>query len=154
MGVDVVGKTKEALNKIPFLEERVTTDLEALHERQLSEKNEELNMLQQQVEGLEAEVESKEQTITDLEEEVAGLTKEMKESEEEATEEPDEKWKEVATSYSEMKPKKCCLYFRKKWKKNIVISILKQVDAEVRGEILAAMDPEIAASFTESFLVE
>lgn len=67
-----------------------------------------------------------------------------------AEQEEDEKVKEYAASYSSMKPARAAAIFEEMQDNlNLVARILMTMDTEHRGDILAAMDPAIAAKLTK-----
>lgn len=69
--------------------------------------------------------------------------------------EEDAEMKELAASYSNIKPKQAAAIFEKMTDNlNLVSRILSTMNAEDRGAILGAMDPEVAAKITKIMLPE
>ncbi|GAB2563516.1 MotE family protein [Gracilibacillus alcaliphilus] len=150
MGVDVAKHTKEALNKVPFIQELVTTDEEAYYENQITQRDRSIEQLETKVEELEAELGAREDTITGLEEEVATLsteTVELNGSEEtEEEQEEDQHIKELSKSFLSMKPKEAAPIIEN-LADDIALPLLNMLDSETRGKIFAQMDVEVAANY-------
>ncbi|KAB8138739.1 hypothetical protein F9U64_03735 [Gracilibacillus oryzae] len=150
MGVDVAGYSKEALNKVPFLSETVMTDEEEVFDQQLAEKDETILTRDEEISSLQTQLQEKDQQIGDLQEEIASLSEQMAEQQNdiEATAVAEESDQEITASFEEMKPKTAAPIIEN-LDNQLAISILNQLDSKVRGEILAEMEPETAANYTE-----
>ncbi|WP_208592494.1 MotE family protein [Gracilibacillus suaedae] len=155
MGVDVGKYTKETLNKVPFIDEQVTTDQEELHANQLEEKDQQIDKLQEELDALQYEVQTKDGTISELEEEISDLSSqivELEDAQENDTENSDS-IDELAASFTAMKPKTAAPILET-MEADIAVPLLRQLDSEVRGEILGGMDPEIAAEYSDLLVNE
>ncbi|MDX8046939.1 hypothetical protein SH601_13175 [Gracilibacillus sp. S3-1-1] len=152
MGVDVSKHTKEALNKIPFISEYVTTDEEELHANQLADRDHQISMLEEEVESLQADNQLKDSTIAELEEEVATMSEQATEVDEEETTETSgttsDSVKEISKSFAAMKPKEAAPIIET-MENDVAIPLLREIKADERGKILAEMDPEVAANLAD-----
>ncbi len=155
MGVDVGKYTKETLNKVPFIDEQVTTDQEELHANQLAEKDQQIENLQEEIDALQYEAQTKDGTISDLEEEISDLSSELVELEDAQDSDTEnlDAFDELAASFAAMKPKTAAPIMET-METDIAVPLLRQLDSEVRGEILGEMDPEIAAEYSDLLVNE
>ncbi|UOQ47875.1 hypothetical protein MUN88_17740 [Gracilibacillus caseinilyticus] len=153
--VNVTKFTKETINKIPFLEDTVTTDKEELHENQLLAKEDTITQLEGQMEELEAEVQTKTDTIEELETTVSSLNEQLNQTsnEEEASEDDNQAFQEMSVTFEEMKPKNAADILAN-MEQATVIPVLEQLDAEVRAEILSEMEAEMAATYSAELLAQ
>ncbi|SHN16215.1 MotE family protein [Gracilibacillus kekensis] len=155
MGIDISKYTKETLNKVPFIEEQVTTDSEELFENNLAKKDQEISNLEEELEVVQYEAQGKDSTISELEEEIENLTTQLAELEQQATESTDvgSGYQELSESFSAMKPKVAAPIIEN-MENTIALPLLRELDAEIRGEILGEMEPEIAADYSDLLVNE
>ncbi|WP_067729385.1 MotE family protein [Oceanobacillus damuensis] len=156
-GFDVIDWAKEKGDNIPVVSELVTTEeekAEAMDEQQvqaaLDSKDNEIIQLNRTITDLEATINSMEQEILKLENNLQSA-----EAEEEPTEENTEKQGVgiVTDSYEEMKSKQAALILQNMEMETAVL-ILQEISYEARGDILEAMDPENAATFTQLLIAD
>ncbi len=155
MGIDISKYTKDTLNKVPFIEDNVTTDEEELYENNIAQKEQEIASLEEELEVVQYETQSKDSTIEELEEEVENLTTQLAELEQEETETSNnvDAYEELSESFGSMKPKTAAPIVEN-MENAIAIPLLRQIDPEVRGEILGEMDPAIAAEYSNLLVNE
>lgn len=153
MGVDINKEVKETLNKIPFLEEHVSTEEEVLETNQLARKEETITHLEEEIEVLEYELQAKEKEISELEDEINNLTDQMTQLEElqAAASNNSDAYKEMSESFTEMKAKTAASIMEN-MDHDIAIQLLLELDTEARGNILGAMNPETAADYTKQLV--
>ncbi|WP_058307813.1 MotE family protein [Gracilibacillus massiliensis] len=155
MGIDISKYTRETLNKIPFIEESVTTDQEELYQNNMAKKEEEIASLEEQYETVQVEVQSKDSTIEELEEEIENLTTQLAELEQQKAENTDDSsaYQGLTESFSAMKPKTAAPIIEN-MENTVALPLLRELDPEIRGEILGEMDPEIAADYSDLLVNE
>lgn len=155
MGVDINKYAKETLNKIPFLEEHVSTDEELLETNQLAHQEETITNLEEEIEVLEYELQTKENEVSELEEEITHLSDQITQLEElqAATTVNTDAYKEMSQSFIEMKAKTAASILEN-MDHDIAIQLLIALDTESRGNILGEMNPEIAADYTKRIVNE
>ncbi|GGM21409.1 hypothetical protein GCM10011351_04080 [Paraliobacillus quinghaiensis] len=154
MGIDVIAKSKEVANQIPFLSSVVVTEEEANVEREITNYESQISKKDQQIRTLEAELSNHEQTIEELNQEVVKLTNQVEEVFEEETtnqEVNSEKLDKLTKSYEEMDAEKAAAILTN-ITSELAASLLQQMNNEARGSILSEMDAEIAADLTQLLL--
>lgn len=153
MGIDVLAKSKEIANQIPFLSKVVTTEEEAGQEREQAKYENQLTEKDQEIEDLTAEVSSQEQTIDDLNQEIVKLTNQLEDEESnESSEEQlseDENLQKLTKSYEEMDPEKAAPILANV-EQALATNILREMKDDSRGAILSAMEAETAATLTQA----
>ncbi|WP_156289065.1 MotE family protein [Oceanobacillus salinisoli] len=155
-GIDVINWAKEKGDNIPVVSNLVTTEEEAEiksrenhFEQTIEDKDEEIEQLNQNISDLEM-------VISDLEQEMVRL--ERAQSEQDALEEANiegqmnEAVKTVAKSYEEMDRVQAAVILENMEDRTSIVTILKEVPNDIRGEILQEMDPEIAADITQRLM--
>ncbi|WP_163536797.1 hypothetical protein [Gracilibacillus sp. YIM 98692] len=152
MGVDVLTQSKQALNQVPFIQEKVLTSEEERYVNQLTEQEEMIEAKDSEMDSLQAEIITKEKTIQDLESQVEQLQQQLMEQENVDEINPaDETTQELATSFENMKPS-AAASIMEEMENGAAMPLLRQMDAEARGEILAEMAPDAAAVYTDLFM--
>ena len=154
MGIDVIAKSKEVANQIPFLSSVVVTEEEANEESEITNYESQISEKDQQIRTLETEVANHKQTIETLNQEIVKLTNQVEEAIEAETanqEVNSEKLEKLTKSYEEMDAVKAAPILTN-ITPELAASILEQMNDEERGSILSEMDAEIAADLTQLLL--
>lgn len=153
-GVDVNGWLKSAGKKVPVISSMITTEEEKSYE-ELEEKFNELKTEHDTTKNsYVTEIESYKSTIEQLRDEIEELeaqlqfVKENNEDDPSLTASEEEMIKKMSASFKTMKPKQAALIFAD-LDKNIAVELLNTVSNDVRGKILEAMEPKLAAELTE-----
>lgn len=148
IGVDVIGTTKETLNKIPVVNEWVTTDEEELIENQIERKETTIVELEDKLEAISSESASKDQTIEKLQSEIDNLVAKLenKDNQPDSQAENNEANKKLVKSFTEMKAKQAAPIIEE-MNQELVIEILHQLNEKTVAGILAEMEPEVAARY-------
>lgn len=150
-GVNVGDWVKKTGSKIPVVSTVIKTDEEKNLEKQNAEATQTINKQNEEIAQLTDEIESLQTINEELEQEIVKLEKA---NENNTSKEPDEETetvnmvKQASTSFKDMDPEKAAPIFQS-LEKSSAVSILKELSNDVRGEILAEMDPELAAELTE-----
>ncbi|HLS20412.1 MAG TPA: hypothetical protein VK056_01975 [Bacillota bacterium] len=153
-GVDVNSWLKNTGKKVPVISAMITTD----EEKSYQELEEKFNELKDEhdttTNSYLTEIESYKSTIEQLENEIDKLeaqlefAKDNSEEETSLTASDEEMIKKLSASFKTMKPKQAALIFSD-LDKNIAVELLNTVSNDVRGKILEAMEPKLAAELTE-----
>jgi len=149
-GVDVSGWTKDRVSSIPVLsslvpedeENTVEEDTEQVQTR-VAEKDAEIDQLQEEIRGLETTIERLNQDIVKLEnrnEQNNDLPNEEEHSSESTS--------SMSGTFKDMDNEQAALILQN-LDEETAMSILNEVSNKVRGQILEAMDPEVAADLTQ-----
>lgn len=156
-GIDVNGWLKNTGQKIPVVSSMITTE----EEKSYAELEEEYVALQEEhlstKETLQSEIDAYEEIIEKLEDEIEKLEAKLDFDEEQAEEDgkleasETDMVKKLAASFKSMKPKQAALIIAD-LDQNIAIEILNTLSNDVRGKILEAMEPKVAAELTELLL--
>lgn len=154
VGVDVTGWMKEKGSNIPVVSSLVTTDEEKDLKRQLEQANETIESQAEEIEALNQEIEHLEGIIEDLELEMERIEN-RNESEESLLEDSDltdeEEIKRVASSFRKMDPESAAQIIQNLDQTN-AIAILSNLSGDVRGDILAEMEPRQAAEIMTAMM--
>ena len=154
VGVDVTGWMKEKGSNIPVVSSLVTTDEEKDLQRQLEQANETIESQAEEIEALNQEIEHLEGIIEDLELEMERIEN-RNESEESLLEDSDltdeEEIKRVASSFRKMDPEDAAQIIQNLDQTN-AIAILSNLSGDVRGDILAEMEPRQAAEIMTAMM--
>ncbi|TGB04805.1 MotE family protein [Halobacillus salinus] len=150
LGINVFEQAEKYANQVPGLSQMVTTEDEKVIEGQTSELEATIANNNAQIEQLEQEVSGKDATIDDLNLQIEKLEKEL-ESSKEAKEDTSEQVSDLATSFQGMDAEQAAPILSN-MSEALAIDVLQEISSEERGEILGAMDPEVAASLASSFL--
>lgn len=154
VGVDVTGWMKEKGSNIPVVSSLVTTDEEKDLKRQLEQANETIESQAEEIEALNQEIEHLEGIIEDLELEMERIEN-RNESEESLLEDSDltdeEEIKRVASSFRKMDPEDAAQIIQNLDQTN-AIAILSNLSGDVRGDILAEMEPRQAAEIMTAMM--
>ncbi|MFA1820673.1 MotE family protein [Virgibacillus oceani] len=149
-GVDVSGWAKDRVSSVPVLsklvseEETMTVEEDAQQtQARVAEKDAEIDQLQEEIRGLETTIENLNQDIVRLE----NRNEQNNEStnEEEQASDP---MSSMSGTFKDMDHEQAALILQN-MDEETAISILNEVSNKVRGQILEAMDPEIAADLTQ-----
>ncbi|ENH98237.1 hypothetical protein J416_00789 [Gracilibacillus halophilus YIM-C55.5] len=154
MGIDVVSKSKDVLNQVPFISEKITTDEEASQQSELEEKDSTIEEKNNQISNLESQIAEKDSQIEQLQSEVEELSTQLSEMEAENSEESGpstESVEEYVTSFEAMDPETAAPIIEN-MENQLALATLQSMGSEVRGEILAAMESETAATFADQLL--
>mgnify|MGYP001351504957 FL=1 len=154
VGVDVTGWMKEKGSNIPVVSSLVTTDEEKDLKRQLEQANETIESQAEEIEALNQEIEHLEGIIEDLELDMERIEN-RNESEESLLEDSDltneEEMKRVASSFRKMDPESAAQIIQNLDQTN-AIAILSNLSGDVRGDILAEMEPRQAAEIMTAMM--
>lgn len=154
VGVDVTGWMKEKGSNIPVVSSLVTTDEEKDLKRQLEQANETIESQAEEIEALNQEIEHLEGIIEDLELDMERIEN-RNESEESLLEDSDltdeEEIKRVASSFRKMDPEDAAQIIQNLDQTN-AIAILSNLSGDVRGDILAEMEPRQAAEIMTAMM--
>lgn len=154
VGVDVTGWMKEKGSNIPVVSSLVTTDEEKDLQRQLEQANETIESQAEEIEALNEEIEHLEGIIEDLELDMERIEN-RNESEESLLEDSDltdeEEMKRVASSFRKMDPESAAQIIQNLDQTN-AIAILSNLSGDVRGDILAEMEPRQAAEIMTAMM--
>ncbi|GAB3067331.1 MotE family protein [Virgibacillus ainsalahensis] len=150
-GVNVIDWAKEKGNNIPVLSSFVTTaeeenlQQEEEEEAVIADKDTEIHQLEQNVSDLESTIEQLEGEILRLENNSNNAEGAQEEQKEPGT------LQEISGSFKDMDNEQAALIIGN-LETEISVSILYELSNGVRGEILEAMDPEMAAELTQQFI--
>lgn len=155
-GVDVNGWLKSTGQKIPVVSSMIKTDeekeieeVEQQYEQTIEENITEIKTLTDQVEAYEHTIEQLENEIEELEAKLA--YEDQEEDEESSDDSTEQQLKKLSSSFKEMKPKQAALILAD-LSTDHAIALLDTVSNDVRGKILEAMDPKLAAELTAEMM--
>ncbi|MBM7540573.1 MotE family protein [Amphibacillus cookii] len=153
LGMDPIGKTKAFANSIPVVSNWVTTDEEAEIERKQRQYESKIESLEEEITAMESDLSSKNSEIDHLNQEIVRLTAQIEDSIEEDGEDETEveNLAKLIESYDEMNPANAAVILSNS-SNQVALAILQEIDDAHRADILSAMDPEQAATFTEQLL--
>ncbi|WP_181348755.1 MotE family protein [Thalassobacillus sp. CUG 92003] len=154
-GVNVFEEAEKYGSKIPGVSTLVSED----GQEEASVETEQLKATiannNAEIEQLEEQVSSKDNTIEDLNQQLSEYEARLEKSEEagegDDTENPPDKVSELASSFKDMDAEQAAQIIEN-LDEVIAVQVLENVPSTERGEILGAMDPELAASLTNAFL--
>lgn len=152
-GYDLAGKAESIANKVPGISKLVSTDVEEQHQNEIRQYEEAVAQGEKKISQLEEEVSAKDSAIEDLQSQIAELEADLVASEELPVEEEVDRVAELATSFSSMDPEEAAPIIES-MDKDLAIQVLEKLPSENRGEILAQVDPEVAADLVSTFLSE
>lgn len=148
VGVDVAGWMKDRTQNVPVVGNLVQSDEEKELTRKLERALETIDEQKEQIEEYEQEIESMRNIIDDLELENKKLANQAEDEEEsENGEEQQDEIKRTASSFRKMDPEKAAPIIQN-MDNAIAVEILASLSADVRGNILAEMEPKNAAELT------
>lgn len=154
VGVDVNSWVKEKGSTIPVVSSFIETDEEKELKRQLEQANETIQNQAEEIDVLNQEIQHLENMLDDLELEIEKLENKNK-SEEALLEGSDlsneEELKQVAASFRKMDPESAAQIIQNLDQSN-AIAILSSLSGDVRGNILAEMEPGKAAQITAAMM--
>ncbi|MCT2534524.1 hypothetical protein NC661_16020 [Aquibacillus koreensis] len=150
MGVNVIGKTKEFANHIPFLSNVVTTEEEKVEENKIELLENDIRTKDAEIDQLTAEVVTKDAEIDELNQEVTKITNQLKELETGKQEKADA-LSEVTTAFKGMEPEAAAPIISN-LDTEMAASIVKSLPTKEKAALLGALDPELAASITNLLL--
>ena len=154
-GINVVDWAKKAGSNIPVVSSLVTEDEKTGNQQEKrtnvvnEKKDEEIAALNEEISNLETTVENLERDIIKLENREESEQNAKKETDGE--DEAEDAVKKTASSFRKMDKKQAALIFQS-LDKETAIAILQELSNNVRGEILEAMDPKMAADFTQQLM--
>ncbi|RCW70715.1 MotE family protein [Saliterribacillus persicus] len=151
LGVDVFTKSKETLNKIPFVSTVVTTDEEEQEELLVEQKDTEIENHESEIEALNNELFQKDNQIEDLEIELESLQAQLEALNSEEEEVTVNMVEEITGSFKNMEAASAGAILTN-MEEEAAVEILQSLSAKDRGSILGEMDPEIAASLSSNFI--
>ncbi|MCP8616520.1 MotE family protein [Salirhabdus salicampi] len=149
IGVDITSHAKAFGKNVPFLSAFIldedAEELEAKHrelEQTIKDKD-------QYIQQLEFENGQQKKDLESLQQEVEMLSQKLDETEH-TEQKREEKIKTVTTSFKDMEPEEAANILEKMKEQDILL-IMTDLSAKQRGEILAAMDSEKAATIIQTF---
>lgn len=157
VGVDVKGWIQETGSKIPIVSEFISTEEETTFKKDKEKADSKISEQQTEIESLNKEMTDLKATIESLELDVVKaenkLNNEINKLDNEASSQDDANnmLKDMASSFKKMNKKQAALIFSDLDKKT-AIDMLQELPNDVRGGILEAMDPKIAADLTKRFI--
>lgn len=156
-GFNVLDWTREKGSELPVVSNFVSSPEEVAIEEEISRLEEELEMKDEKIEQLELTIDELEDEIVHLEQEISSQEEiianfEAEETDEEDGEETDnDSLSEMAKTFEEMKAKGAAQILENMKEEEVVI-IMRELPNDVRGDILEAMDAEIAASIAAQLM--
>jgi septal ring factor EnvC (AmiA/AmiB activator) len=147
-GVDVSGWAKDKAGSVPFLsgfvfeEELTIAENKGQTQAKMEEKDAEIDRLLAEIRELETTVERLNQDIVRLE----NRNEQNNQANEE--EQASDAMPSISGTFKDMDHEQAALILQN-MDEDTVITILNEVSNKVRGQILEAMDPEIAADLTQ-----
>ncbi len=156
-GFNVLDWTREKGSELPVVSNFVSSPEEVAIEEEISRLEEELEMKDEEIEQLEFTIDELEDEIVHLEQEISSQEEiianfEAEETDEEDGEETDnDSLSEMAKTFEEMKAKGAAQILENMTEEEVVI-IMRELPNDVRGDILEAMDAEIAASIAAQLM--
>lgn len=156
-GFNVLDWTREKGSELPVVSNFVSSPEEVAIEEEISRLEEELEMKDEEIEQLEFTIDELEGEIVHLEQEISSQEEiianfEAGETDEEDGEETDnDSLSEMAKTFEEMKAKGAAQILENMTEEEVVI-IMRELPNDVRGDILEAMDAEIAASIAAQLM--
>lgn len=156
-GFNVLDWTREKGSELPVVSNFVSSPEEVAIEEEISRLEEELEMKDEEIEQLEFTIDELEGEIVHLEQEISSQEEiianfEAEETDEEDGEETDnDSLSEMAKTFEEMKAKGAAQILENMTEEEVVI-IMRELPNDVRGDILEAMDAEIAASIAAQLM--
>lgn len=156
-GFNVLDWTREKGSELPVVSNFVSSPEEVAIEEEISRLEEELEMKDEEIEQLEFTIDELEDEIVHLEQEISSQEEiianfEAGETDEEDGEETDnDSLLEMAKTFEEMKAKGAAQILENMTEEEVVI-IMRELPNDVRGDILEAMDAEIAASIAAQLM--
>lgn len=156
-GFNVLDWTREKGSELPVVSNFVSSPEEVAIEEEISRLEEELEMKDEEIEQLEFTIDELEDEIVHLEQEISSQEEiianfEAGETDEEDGEETDnDSLSEMAKTFEEMKAKGAAQILENMTEEEVVI-IMRELPNDVRGDILEAMDAEIAASIAAQLM--
>lgn len=156
-GFNVIDWAKEKGSEIPVISNFVSTDEERDASQELERMTTALNSRDEEIEQLNVQISDLEANVTDLEQEILRKEQIIDSSDtvnaEKEPAETDDRIKEVAKTYEEMKSANAAAILEL-MEQDEVITILQEMPNDVRGNILQAMDAEKAAKITKLLMNE
>jgi len=149
-GVDVSGWAKDRASSVPVLSSFIPENDELTIEENTEEKQEIIEEKDADIERLQGEIRDLESTIDRLNQDILRLENrnEPTNGQENEEEQASDTISSVSGSFKDMDQEQAALILQN-LDEGTAISILNDVSNKVRGEILEAMDPEIAADLTQ-----
>lgn len=154
-GISVMDWAKDKANDLPVVSSILKEDAEPLsygNEKQLqannSSKNAEIEELNQHIQEMEATIEQLEHEVVKLENNPNDKHSPVNDEADRADNDP---IKSVSSSFKDMDKQQAALIIQR-LEKDTAVSLLKEVSNKVRGSILEAMDPKVAAELTQLFI--
>jgi len=153
VGVDVSGWAKEKGSNIPVVSSFVESEEEEQLQAQLDRANETIELQVDEIDELNKEIDSLEAIREDLQLEITRLEN-RNQSEEGLLEESDEtevvdEMKQAASSFRKMDPENAAQIVQN-LDQATAVAILTNLSGDVRGAILAEMEPNQAAELVEA----
>lgn len=155
-GVDVNGWLKNTGQKIPVVSSMIKTEEEKEIEAVEQKYEETIEKNDAEIKTLTEQITEQKQTIDQLENEIKDLEAKLAYEEQEADEDnidesEEQNLKNLSSSFKEMKPKQAALILAD-LSTDHAIALLDTVSNDVRGKILEAMDPKLAAQLTAEMI--
>lgn len=154
-GIDVVGWAKDKGSNVPVVSHFIKTDEEKSLEQKLTRANETIEVQKEEIDDLKKEIESLESIVDDLELDVTRLeNRHTNEGSLTTDESPKaDEIKQAASSFRKMDEEKAANIVQN-LERNTAVAILSSLSGDVRGGILAEMEPQAAAEIMEAMTVQ
>lgn len=154
VGVNVTGWVKDKGSNLPVVSSFVTSEEEDRLQKQLEKANETIANQTEEMDVLNKEIESLEAIREDLEMDITRLEN-RNQSEENLLEDSEpaeaEELKQVAASFRKMDPESAAQIVQN-LERASAVEILAHLSGDVRGNILAEMEPRQAAEILEALM--
>lgn len=154
VGIDALAWAKEKGSNIPVVSNFISTDEDKDLEEKLMKANETIEAQSEQINDLTRDNESLESMIDDLEMDMKRLENRQESEGNLASDDPSEvreEVKKVSASFRKMDAEKAAGIVAS-LDKNVAVEVLENLSGDVRGGILAEMEPKRAAELMESMM--
>ncbi|KGX88446.1 MotE family protein [Pontibacillus litoralis] len=149
-GVNVFDKAQQLSSEIPVVSSFLSKDEEGEGKTKNAEDKATIQDQDAEIRDLQGMISMKDQEIKDLQIEVQQLEQQLK-NQKDLSESKEEKVKEVSSSFKEMDADEAAIILEE-LEQNTALTILEQMSGKERGDILAEMNPQTAASMTNSLI--
>jgi|SRR5699024_9213693 len=152
-GFDTFGWMKEKGSTMPVVSSFVMSKEDEEIENKLGKANETIELQKEEMNELTNEIASMEGIIDELEMEIKRLENRTvdDENDNENDAEINDEVKQASASFRKMDPEKAATIIQN-LDKNMAVQILSKLSGDVRGNILAEMEPKNAAELTEEMM--
>ncbi|TFB23211.1 hypothetical protein E3U55_05170 [Filobacillus milosensis] len=147
-GINPFQKAQEIGSQLPIISSFVTDPEEEENEKEIAGYEAKINDQEASIANLEAEISAKDEEIENLQEQITRYEQSIKSLEEQSLKE-DEAISKLSTSFSEMEATNAADILVD-MNHELAVKVLIDMPGDIRGEVLAAMDSEEAAIFSNA----